>query len=68
MLIGRNGKVLSVNPSPASLETSIQEALPPVSLDDLTDAERALAEAARKKREKEFEQEIKRELEAIGNQ
>ncbi len=68
VLIGRNGKVLSVNPSPASLETSIQEALPPVSLDDLTDAERALAEAARKKREKEFEQEIKRELEAIGNQ
>lgn len=65
VLIGRNGKVIAVNPSPVSLEAMIQDALAGLSLDDLTDEERAQAEAARKQQDEELDRQIKRELDAI---
>lgn len=46
-LVGRDGNVLNIHPLSEYLETEIQEALTPrVTLDDLTEEERAQAEAA----------------------
>ena len=65
ILIGRNGKVIAVNPSPTSLDLLIQDALTGVSLDDLTDEERAQAEATRKKQDAELDRQIRQELDTI---
>ncbi len=65
VLVGRNGKVLEINPAPATLERCIQNALPEISLDDLTDEEKAKAEEVRKQRDAKLDRAIRRELEMI---
>ncbi|MDR0869367.1 MAG: TlpA family protein disulfide reductase, partial [Planctomycetaceae bacterium] len=65
VLIGRNGKVLQLNPLPSMLETAVNEALKGVSVDDLTPEERQKYEEAKKKQEAEIDKQIQDELKTL---
>jgi hypothetical protein len=62
MLIGKDGKVIALNPLPSSLDQQVAAALNVVNEDEFTAEERRQYEETRRRQQEELDREIQRGL------